>query len=87
VNDLQSFSYSIAHDMRAPLRAMGMFAQLLMDEVPAASATPEAKTYCERIVIGAARLDNLINDALNYTKAALKEFPLQAVDLSKLVGA
>jgi PAS domain S-box-containing protein len=85
VNDLQSFSYSIAHDMRAPLRAMGMFAQLLMDEVPAASATPEAKTYCERIVIGAARLDNLINDALNYTKAALKEFPLQAVDLSKLV--
>jgi PAS domain S-box-containing protein len=85
VNDLQSFSYSIAHDMRAPLRAMGTFAQLLMDEVPAVSASPEAKTYCERIMIGAERLDNLINDALNYSKAVLQELPVQAVDLSKLV--
>lgn len=85
VNDLQSFSYSIAHDMRAPLRAMGTFAKLLMDELPADSVTPEAKMYCERILIGAARLDNLINDALNYTKAALEEFPLQEVALSKLM--
>ncbi|GEM_PF-1168269 len=85
INELQSFSYSIAHDMRAPLRAMGTFAQLLMNELPAASASPETKAYCERIVIGAARLDNLINDALNYTKAVLQDFPLQSVDLSKLI--
>lgn len=85
VNDLQSFSYSLAHDMRAPLRAMGTFAQLLMDEIPSSGAPPDTKLYCERIIIGAARLDNLINDALNYTKAALHEFPLQEVDLSKLV--
>jgi PAS domain S-box-containing protein len=74
VDDLQSFSYSIAHDMRAPLRAMGTFAQLLMDEVPAVSTSPEGKTYCDRILIGAARLDNLINDALNYTKV-LQDVP------------
>jgi PAS domain S-box-containing protein len=85
VNDLQGFSYSIAHDMRAPLRAMGTFAQLLMSEMPAASASPDAKNYCERIMLGAARLDNLINDALNYTKTALQEFQLQPVDISKLV--
>jgi PAS domain S-box-containing protein len=85
VNDLQSFSYSIAHDMRAPLRAMGAFAQLLGNEISTVNASPETKTYCDRIIIGAARLDNLINDALNYTKAALHEFPLQRVDLSKLV--
>ncbi len=85
VNDLESFSYSIAHDMRAPLRAMGMFARLLKDKVPAISTSPEARVYCEKIVIGAARLDNLINDALNFTKAALKESPLQQVDLLKLV--
>jgi len=85
VNDLESFSYSIAHDMRAPLRAMGMFAGLLKDEVTAANMSPEVKTFCERIIIGAARLDNLINDALNYTKAALQESPLQPVDLAKLL--
>jgi PAS domain S-box-containing protein len=84
VHELQSFSYSIAHDMRAPLRAMGTFAHLLMDEMPP-GAPPETKTYCERIVIGAERLDNLINDALNYTKAALQEVALQPVDLSKLL--
>jgi PAS domain S-box-containing protein len=84
VSDLQSFSYSIAHDMRAPLRAMGAFAHLLLDELPA-DATPETKMYCQRIIVGAARLDNLINDALNYTKAALQEFPLQEVDLAKLM--
>ena len=85
VNELQSVSHSMAHDMRAPLRAMGMFARLLMDEVPAVNALPEARSYCERIVIGAARLDNLINDALNYTKAVLPEFSVHAVDLSKLI--
>jgi PAS domain S-box-containing protein len=84
VNDLQSFSYSIAHDMRAPLRAMGTFAQLLVNEMPA-GARQEVKTYCDRIIIGAARLDNLVNDALNYTKAALEESPLAPVDVSKLL--
>lgn len=85
VNELQSFSYSIAHDMRAPLRAMGTFAQLLKEEFCSISASAEAKDYCERIVTGAARLDNLINDALNYTKASLQEFPLREVDVSALL--
>jgi PAS domain S-box-containing protein len=85
VNELQSFSYTIAHDMRAPLRAMGAFAHLLKNEIAAGTVSPDASRFCERIVVGAARLDNLINDALNYTKAALQEFPLQPVDLARLV--
>jgi len=85
VHDLQAFSYSIAHDMRAPLRAMGTFAQLLRSEISATATSPDLLTYCERIMVGAARLDNLINDALNYTKAALQEFPAQPVDLGRLL--
>jgi signal transduction histidine kinase len=85
VNDLQSFSYSIAHDMRAPLRAMGTFAQLLLDDASAAGLSSASTDYAQRIVTGAGRLDSLINDALNYTKAVLQEFPLQPVDLAKLV--
>jgi PAS domain S-box-containing protein len=83
VNELQTFSYSIAHDMRAPLRAMGTFAQLLLDE--SSGHSPAAQDYGRRIVIAAQRLDNLINDALNYTKAVLQEFPLKPVNLSELV--
>jgi PAS domain S-box-containing protein len=85
VDELQAFSYSIAHDMRAPLRAMGTFAQLLLNEIPTISPAPEIRDYGQRIITGAARLDNLINDALNYTKAALRDFPAQSVDLSELV--
>lgn len=85
VNELQSFSYSIAHDMRAPLRAMGNFAQLLLDEASSGDLPPDAKDFCQRIIVGAERLDNLINDALNYTKAMLQEFPLQSVNLEKIV--
>jgi PAS domain S-box-containing protein len=85
VNDLQSFSYSIAHDMRAPLRAMGMFAQLLQEEIAKGALSPAAKDYCARIIVGAGRLDNLIHDALNYTKAALQDIGVQPVDLAKLV--
>jgi signal transduction histidine kinase len=84
VNDLQSFSYSIAHDLRAPLRAMGSFAQLLTEEA-ASSLNPEAKEYCRRIVVGAGRLDQLITDALNYTQAALEEVPVQRVELTRLI--
>ena len=84
VHELQSFSYSLAHDMRAPLRAMGTFAQLL-NEVATGTLSSDCRTYCERIVIGAERLDNLINDALNYTKASLQDFPVEPVNLSKLL--
>jgi hypothetical protein len=55
------------------IRSQGIssFAPLLINEIPVASASRQTKTYCERIVIGAARLVNLINDALNYTKPVL----------------
>jgi light-regulated signal transduction histidine kinase (bacteriophytochrome) len=71
VNVLQSFSYSIAHDMRARLRSMGTFAQLLVSEASASAFSPKAKDFCDGIITGAGRMDNLINDALNYTKAVL----------------
>lgn len=86
VNDLQGFSYSIAHDMRAPLRAMGTFAQLLLDEIPPGNSFSTSRDYGGRIVTGARRLDNLINDALNYTRATLQEVVLLPVDLAMLVG-
>jgi signal transduction histidine kinase len=84
VDELQHVSYAITHDMRAPLRAMGAFAGLVSERM-AAGQDQQTHEYCRRIQLGASRLDGLIQDALQYTKAVLQEMPPEAVDLSKLV--
>jgi PAS domain S-box-containing protein len=86
VSELQQVSYSITHDMRSPVRAMGTFAQLLLDGSRETDGSPENKDYCRRIVTAAGRLDRLINDALNYTKAVLQELPMEEVDLSRFLS-
>jgi PAS domain S-box-containing protein len=83
VSELEAFSYSIAHDMRAPLRAMNGYACFLQkdfgEELP-----PTAQYFLSRISQGASRLDGLITDVLNYSKIARGEMPLEKVDVGKL---
>jgi PAS domain S-box-containing protein len=83
VEELQHVSYSITHDMRAPLRAMTGFSQMLL--ASSENLSPESRDYCRRIVTGAQRLDRLISDALNYSRAVLQDVPLEPVDVSKLI--
>jgi signal transduction histidine kinase len=82
--DLEAFSYSIAHDMRAPLRSMTSFAELLGttwdDKLDA-----EAKDYLQRISKSAQRLDALILDVLNYSQVVQEHWPLESVDAHALV--
>lgn len=85
VDELQHVSYAIAHDMRAPLRAMGAFASLLGEEAESSGAPAQTKDYTRRIIVAATRLDRLIQDSLHYTKVGQQEMPVDAVDLSKLV--
>lgn len=84
VNELEHFSYSITHDMRAPLRAMHSFAALLLDDF--APALPAAAgDFLKRIAISADRMDHLIIDALDYSKAMREELTLVPVDPEKLL--
>lgn len=85
VNELQHVSYAMAHDMRAPLRAMSMFASLLAEGASGDIAPAQVQEYTRRIIVAAKRLDKLIQDALNYTKVAQQEIPIRPVNLSKLV--
>jgi len=85
VNELQHMSYAMAHDMRAPLRAMSTFASLLAEEATKGIAPAQAQEYTRRIIVAAKRLDKLIQDALNYTQVAQQEIPLRPVNLSKLM--
>ncbi|HYE32106.1 MAG TPA: PAS domain S-box protein [Methylomirabilota bacterium] len=83
VDELEAFSYSIAHDMRAPLRAMNSYARIL--ETDYKQALPdEARDFLQRISSSATRLDALIIDVLNYSKIARDEMSLEKVDLEKL---
>jgi PAS domain S-box-containing protein len=83
VNELEQVSYAITHDLRAPLRAMSAFANILIEE----SGTGEVDVveYSQRILTASTRLDKLILDSLHYTKTVLREMQMQPVDISKLI--
>ena len=84
IAELEAFSYSISHDMRAPLRAMQGYAKALLsdysDRLDAA-----AKHYLDRIFRAANRLDLLVQDVLAYSRVAKGEIELHPVDLERLI--
>jgi signal transduction histidine kinase len=84
VSELESFSYSISHDMRAPLRAMQSFAQILEEEC-GGQIGAEGKDYIRRIIGASDRMDRLIQDVLTYSRVARTELRLEPVDVEKLI--
>jgi signal transduction histidine kinase/PAS domain-containing protein len=84
VGELEAFSYSVAHDLRAPLRAMHGFADLLLAEIRP-KLEPGELRYLENIARSATRLDGLIQDVLNYTHILRDDAPLTRVNLDQVV--
>jgi PAS domain S-box-containing protein len=84
VAELHQVSYAMVHDMRAPLRAMRGFAEML-EEMNNENTPPTARDYRRRIVLAAERLDGLITDGLNYTRILDEQLQLQPVDLHRLI--
>jgi PAS domain S-box-containing protein len=84
IGELEAFSYSISHDMRAPLRAMRGFAKILLEE-HAAQLDAEGIKYLENIDGAAGRMDALIQDVLIYTRVLRAEVRIEPVDLDALV--
>lgn len=80
---LEAFCYTLAHDLRAPLRAIQGFADLLIqDHGPELDA--EVRTTTERIRNSAERMGRLILDLLAYTDLGRADFYKQAVDLERI---
>ncbi|HVM50557.1 MAG TPA: PAS domain-containing protein, partial [Candidatus Acidoferrum sp.] len=84
VAELEHFSYTITHDMRAPLRAMRGLAELLVEEC-GASLTGERGAYLRQIASSAERMDALITDALQYSLIVRGKFELEPVDADALL--
>ena len=84
IGELEGFSYSVSHDMRAPLRAMQSFAQYLVDEYHN-KLDEKGVNYLHQIMRSAVRLDHLIQDVLSYTRILHLPLPMELVDLDRLV--
>lgn len=81
---LEAFSYSVSHDLRAPLRAMQGFANVLLEDC-SASMDDFGKDCAQRIVSASERMDTLIQDLLIYSRLGHTKLHLSTVDLDKLL--
>lgn len=79
--ELESFSYSVSHDLRTPLRAMTGFIGLLEREL-GATASARAQRYIKTIRQGGAKMGELIEDLLRLAKVARQEVRCIDVDLA-----
>lgn len=83
-SELESFSYSVSHDLRAPLRAIDGFSQALLEDC-AARLDTEDLLYLKRIRQAAQRMGLLIDDLLQLSRVTRADITLEPVDLGILV--
>jgi PAS domain S-box-containing protein len=81
---LESFSYTVAHDLRAPIRALDGYAQLVLAE-SGNNLSPNAREGINRIIRAAHRMDALTRDVLSYTKVATQKIELVPIDPTVVV--
>lgn len=83
--ELESYSYSISHDLRAPLRAIFGFSQILSTR-HRDSLNEEGRQYMDYIVQASIRMEQLINDLLNYSRLGRKSIELRPVSLNDVLN-
>ena len=82
--DLESFNYSVSHDLRAPLRAIEGFAAALVEDLPA-PATPEVQEDLRQIASAVKRMNALIDDLLDYSRVSRGTMELDDVALADVM--
>jgi len=83
--ELEAFSYSLSHDLRAPIRAIVSFTQLALEEY-GPKVGPPATEYLEKAVSAAQRLDHLILDVLAFSRTTRQPFLPEPIDVEPLLG-
>ena len=83
--ELESFSYSVSHDLRAPLRGISGFSEALSNEY-ADVLGEDGKHYLTRILGNTRRMTHLIDDLLSLARITRRDLKQQEVNLSKLAG-
>ena len=81
--ELEAFSYSVSHDLRAPLTRIAGFSQAL-DEAYSSQLDETGRQYLERVNTAARRMCQLVDDLLNFSRVTRVEMRREPVDLSAL---
>ncbi|MBI4500345.1 MAG: PAS domain S-box protein [Gemmatimonadetes bacterium] len=81
--ELETFSYSVSHDLRAPLRGMDGFSKALLRDY-SEQLPPQARNYLERIHRAAERMSELIDDLLELSRITRAEIRGEPIDLTAL---
>jgi PAS domain S-box-containing protein len=84
--ELEAFSYSVSHDLRAPLRSIDGFSQAILEEYEH-KLDDQGQDYLRRVRAAAKRMGELIDDLLNLSRVTRREMRRELVDLSALARA
>jgi len=85
VKNLESFSYTVSHDLRAPLRAISGYAEMLT-ETEGASLSAEGRHMLDRVKAGARKMDQLIKDILEYSRVERLQRKDSSIDMAALAA-
>jgi PAS domain S-box-containing protein len=84
VAELEAFCYSLSHDMRAPVRAIQSYSELVLAD-EGGKLAPTSVEYLQKAVSAAERMDQLIQDVLAFTRLSRQEIAVVPVDVDRLV--
>jgi len=83
-HELEAFTYSVSHDLRAPLRHIGGFSKILTEDF-GPGLTPEAQTHLQRIEDGVHRMGLLVDELLNLARVGRHALQLQTTRLNSVI--
>jgi light-regulated signal transduction histidine kinase (bacteriophytochrome) len=83
--ELEAFAYAVSHDLRAPLRSMSGFSQILQETAPA-GLDDKSRHYLQRIQEASLRMSSLIEDLLNLSRIGRSELTARPVSLSQIAA-
>jgi len=81
--ELEAFAYSVSHDLRAPLRSVEGFSQILLDDY-ASWLDTQGRDYIQRVRSAARRMAQLVDDLLRFSRVTRTEMTRDTVDLSAI---